>query len=558
MRLNSENGFGMRMGLICIGMITSLVLIIADQSNARTRAIPLSTSVPEYSNDTSRRLQNSVLRLNAWLSGSKESSGWRRALLLNVLDTQSARAEQADIGTLQEIHSRFAANTDGLDHPAFRDVRIALEQQIKHLSVSRIGDLHMAVLMARGKYRPISVATVMHQRDYAKYELQLLKKYYHHTMSNRNRANLFNDIKLDEAIEFLDAVQFELPPEISVGKLDSMIEGVEEKLEAVIEAIDAMPFTPEPDEPEVNAPEEDGQDIEPPESSSDNVPPQPDEEKPTIEDLRKDQKKLEAQIEELKEQRSAIKESDRPRQKLWSETFNQLRAYEANFLKASKDQGDPYFVSAATTFERFVRTYYFGSLDNLQEDFLKRLENLKDELLKLDGSEARDAAGQVGDHLRWIENANQVPELVTAIRARYSNPNLYLSVSARLLSQIANRSISNGRYLRENIDGRLVRGRVYTNANVTLDLQNDPNQVHASIHLLGDMKSSTFVEQRNVRAMRRWMDNWRLAEVSTPTWVGCLHPTPRSQRMSTRCSVERILHLGSSTESPPKNLKRCE
>jgi hypothetical protein len=498
MRSQIEIGFNKRVGLTGVCLIALMVLLTVDHLSARTKALPIAAVAnTSFSNDTTQRLQNSVHRLNAWLSGSKESGGWRRALLLNILDTQSALGEQANVMTLGEIHSRFNANTNGLDHPAFRDVRIALAAQIRHLSASRSGDLFASVTSARGQYVSISVEEMSRQRDQAKYELQILKKYYRQNMSSRKRANLFYELQLNQAIDHLDDVKFEVAPEISVGKMTSMIKGVEQDLDAVIQEIDAMPLTPEPDD-EDETPTSD-EDIEPLENA-DNVPPQPDDGEKSLQDLRKEQEKLEARIDELKEQRRAIAKEDKPRRDLRRKTFRELLAFESNFVDASQELGDPYFVSAAMSYERFVRTFFYGTQDNLQEDFLKRLEQLESDLLKLESAEARNAAGQVGDHLRWMENANQVPQLVTSIRARFSNPNLYVSISSRLLNQIASQSVSDATYLRENIDGRLVRGTLNTNANVNVELQDDPNQVHASIHLLGSLNSSTFIEQRKIRA----------------------------------------------------------
>ena len=148
--------------------------------------------------------------------------------------------------------------------------------------------------------------------------------------------------------------------------------------------------------------------------------------------------------------------------------------------------------------EQFVRSYFFGSDDNLQEDFLRKLQDLEESLIKIrsaDPSQAREAAGKLGESLSWLENANQVSPLVAAIRAKYSLPNFYFSVSGGLVKQFGSQSFSRTAPVRQNFKGRLIRGNSRVDGRVDLTLQNDPNQVHVDIDLTGNLAASTYVEQ---------------------------------------------------------------
>ncbi len=491
--LNVKKLVCLRALLLC-GII---VLAIANQTDARTKPIATSAEPSSYS---TQRLQNAVHRLNAWLKGSGQSQRWRQTLMLNILETQSAQGEQADVGTLSQVHARFCSGAMELEQPAFKDVRIALEQQIQQLSASRVGDLFAAVTMARGQYQQISIEELANQRDLARRSLEALKGYWRETIPSRDRAKLSFDLQLDEMIAFLDKIKFELAPENSVGKMSSLIRDVEAQKLEIVRAIDALPFESESDDKVDAMPEKDKDRQEKPEPESAGQQTSQEKEGPTRDELEKQRKELEIRINELKRQRSDLDKLDKLRQIDRRDTFNQLRKFEDNFVKLGESQGDPYFFSAALNFERFVRTYFYGTSDNLQQEFLSKIEALEADLLVIDGPESREVAGRVGDHLRWMENANQVPHLVTAIRARYSLPNMFVSVSGGFLNQLGSQTVNEVQCVRETIDGRLVRGTLNTNASVAIELQDDRNQVHASIHLTGNMSSSTYIDQGKIRA----------------------------------------------------------
>ena len=468
---------------ICLGLlVTSCFGLSATSSYAQSDA---SVTTP----NTTARLQTTVHRLNAWLRGKKEADAWRRYLLLNVLDTQSALGERADVGALYAIASRFSQGNKELEQPAFEDVKIAIDEHIKHLSQIQPVDLMTASSLARSQYNRISIASMSRQRDLAKSDLESLKQHYRDTLPSRQRAMLFYDLELDDAIEFLEGIEFELAPEISVGKVNSMIDDIEDQLDKVINKIDALPVTPEPDD-------EDEEEVKP---SDDIVPlvvgPTPDDDDETLEELERDQKVLKDRVAVLKKQKTEIQKKDRPRQSRRIKTFRRLQEFEKNFVELSKSQTDPYFASATLSLEQFVRTYFFGTEDNLQEQYLVKLGELETELPMLQGVDSRDASGRVGELLNWLESTNQASSLVTAIRAQYSLPNIYIAVSGKLLNRLAAQDVIQDQPIRENFGGRLIRGRGTIRTGVSIELIDDPNQVHANIHLLGSINSNTFIEQ---------------------------------------------------------------
>lgn len=440
---------------------------------------------PVYqTSDTAADLARSVRKLNHWLAGDSQASGWRRFLQLNILDAQAARGNQADLVMLRHVSDRFHSGAHGLDHPRFAEVATALDRHLELLGRSQ-ASIEQLMVDARSRYHRITVSEIDSQRNRAIADLELLKRHYRRTIPSRERANLFYDLKLDELIEELRVVEFELAPEVSVGKIDSMLRDLRAKAKDVERKIDALPF------------EEDGQPANGAVEGQLQVPNQPTEDKQedSRQELQKQMTQLNDEIKAMQQSRREVLASDRPRLTRRANALRSLFAYENRLVEVSKKQGDPYFVAAAASFEKFFRTMAYGTSDNLQEEYLERLGSVEEFLSQLAGPNARSAAGNLGDALRWLENTNQAPELVTAIRSRYSKPNAYVSIASSLINELASQSIDRTEPVRRNVGGRLARGTSHTKATVSIDLVEDPNQVHASIHLFGNVSIGTYVQQ---------------------------------------------------------------
>ena len=149
--------------------------------------------------------------------------------------------------------------------------------------------------------------------------------------------------------------------------------------------------------------------------------------------------------------------------------------------------------------DSFSVGYFNGTSGNLQEDMLNRLEDVRENLQDInDPDHARTASGKLGDSLRWLDDAGQTPALVTAIRAKYSNPNAYLSIGGNLIGDLVAQTISDRSPIRQNAFGRLVRGCSETNGRVWLQLVDDPNQIQAQLRLDASVASGAFVQQGKV------------------------------------------------------------
>lgn len=458
-------------------------------------------------------LQMAVARMNGWLRGSDNEAGWRRYLHLNQLDAECALGEYAQVATLQKVLERFSGDVNGLDAPEFNDVRIAILQQIALLSANHSFDLNYAVSDALAKYRRVSISDLEMARNSAAYELRLLKRYWRKTMDSRPRAELFYKLKLDEQIEYLEGLKFELPPEVSAGKARSMIRDVQEMLDAVEEKIDAMPIDEE-DEDEDEDYEDDEDDEtktsvdkgDNQESDGDSIllspllsPPGPDDGKETLKELEDRAAVLKERIDDLKQMFRDLRAADADRVAKRTEILNQLAEFNVGFDQVAKDHFDPWFVSTALAAEHFNFLFFYATDDNLQEEFLERISDLSELLQESPDLSDRVAHGEAGKLLQWLESAGQVPHLVALIRRQHSQPNLYASVSSGMINALVSEnatSVSRRQRVKEVFFGRIVRGTADINGNVSVVLNPDPHQINLAIELLGSITSRTYSRER--------------------------------------------------------------
>ena len=198
--------------------------------------------------DETTDLKRAVEKLNYWLSDSAEREGWQDFLLLSQLNSQVALGNQADLAVLQQIQSRFHSDTSGLGHPVFLGVKTALDNQIKRLSASREKSIDQLLVDARFTYSAPSIQLLEQQRDQVIADIDALIRHYRTSMPSRKRALLFYDLQLDQIKAYLENIEVEISPEVSVEKIDSMIRVVKDDIDQVVEKIDAIPIAPEPDE----------------------------------------------------------------------------------------------------------------------------------------------------------------------------------------------------------------------------------------------------------------------------------------------------------------------
>ena len=222
--------------LLCVVAVTTVLISSLLASNSACAFSGL---------DETQNLKRAVEKLNFWLSDSAEREGWQDFLLLTQLSSQTALGNQADLGVLQQIQSRFHSDTRGLNHPVFLGVKTALDNQVKRLSASREKNVDQLLSDARYSYSAPSIELLEQQRDQVISDIDALIRHYRTSMPSRKRALLFYDLQLDPIKDYLKDLKIEISPEISVDKIDSMIRDVKGDIDQVVEKIDAIPIAPE-------------------------------------------------------------------------------------------------------------------------------------------------------------------------------------------------------------------------------------------------------------------------------------------------------------------------
>ncbi len=424
--------------------------------------------------DSSRNLQLSVARLNIQLGSGDVAEGWRKYLQLNRLEAQAAKGLQADLATLVELHRLIDSHPSGHEFQPFADVRLALEDQINTLSQATDRSIEQLLADALVGFRPISISRMQQFRAQARLDLIEMINFYRQYLNQENFDNLANELGWQDTLDTIDGIEFVLAPEVSEGSLNSQINELREQLQKIERQIDALPTLP--DRADQQAKElEQGQD--------------------GVQALAKQRQTLQEQIRDLTTQRNEVRRQDLPRKRQRAESLRALLQAEARLEEVEKKLGDPYLTTGLYSLGRFTRVYAAGTEDNLEENYLRRLQRLAEDLPRLTDIQDRRSFGFVGNAIEWLENADQAPALVAALRSRYALPNGYLSVSGAMLNRLGSRPVNETRPVREEVKDRIVQGYAYTSGTVKFDLIDDPDQIHVSVHSLNQIFTDTFVEQ---------------------------------------------------------------
>jgi len=476
-----------------VSFLRSHDFMIGTKLLAIVTSILLTLSMANFScADETAQLRSAVSKLNLWLGQGSNAEGWRKFLNLNVLDSQAALGDQADTRTLRTLLVNFRKDTMGLRHPMFVEVARSIENQIVSIEstyVAKLIDLDSAVQQSLSQFRPPEQEEINVSRLIAIYELKMLKKLYRRTLPSRARAEIFHALKLDDSVEFLEKLKIEMPPEISVGKLRSMIRDEKEKRQEILDELDALP--PEPIEEEDVPLEETELDLE---------PPGPDDGSDV------DRAGLESQIEvfderiaELQKRREQIQDVDGDRQELRDENRKELLRLKSRFRRLGQSVTDGVFEAANRAINQFANDYRYGTEDNIQEDFIRKSTELRELWPSLSDPGDSQSHAKLGSVLFWMENHQQLEVLCKSIRRKYSNPNAYVSVSPALIQSLTSRSSQEYDRIAEDFLGRFARGYSYSDTNINVLPVDNPHQAQLSIQLDGIATTDTYIREVGIR-----------------------------------------------------------
>ena len=188
--------------------------------------------------DTASELQSEVAAMNQWLGTGEKAEGWRRYLHLNILDTQSAKGNQADPNTLQALLYRFSEQREELNHPAFANVRNALQNHLQQLYSTGGVVLPQSLVDSQYEFEPIDQSQFQPICDAAIYDLKMLKIFMKKNLSSRPRALAYYELRPDETIKQINGLRVATVEDgRSKDQINEEIESLEDQRAKVAERV---------------------------------------------------------------------------------------------------------------------------------------------------------------------------------------------------------------------------------------------------------------------------------------------------------------------------------
>jgi hypothetical protein len=179
-------------------------------------------------------------------------------------------------------------------------------------------------------------------------------------------------------------------------------------------------------------------------------------------------------------------------EQLKSETPN-VEALGGVYQKFTADQVGlelPVFANVAGNLARYVNDLS-GHAEGLRGRLAEQLKELADALGRYAQDPSNDHAIAVGSRLGWLEDMRQAAALVRAVRNRYSQANLHVAASARLVGAGIEQQLDEITPVRDNILGTDLYGNGHTIGKVTVELVPNDEQAMFDTMLAGTVQSRT-------------------------------------------------------------------
>ena len=475
--------------------------------------------------DTERELRDAVASMNSWLGADATARQWRQFLSLNILDSQSALGHRADANALSDVYAKFASNADGLDHPVFLRVRNGIDAHLDQLARNQL-DIQYAAEIAKNEFVDASADDLEAMRNNALFNVKMLRRYYKFRLKSRERALLFYEFQPEATVKFLETMELETRPERSKDVINEEIESIKERIAVIDEQVKRLndqrdkirewienptknrlpagvdrPGPDDDDGPILESPEEADDLIEQTNTSSDKAR---QEEMDQIESgrvvLLDRKQELENQVKQLQQEIKELAESEKERVKRFRSTLNEFNRFLDGFGKVNASRNDAYFGSAITSLDRLKAAFIAGASPSTKRNFDRNMVKFQELYPQLRFNNDRRSAAEIGVLTGWMESAGQAQDLVSAVRAQHSLPNMYLEFSNYLINEFARQDVNEDQKVEEQILGRLIRGKAKVIGVVSVDLTPDPYQVKASIDLTGSIASDTFTRSGKLTA----------------------------------------------------------
>jgi hypothetical protein len=141
----------------------------------------------------------------------------------------------------------------------------------------------------------------------------------------------------------------------------------------------------------------------------------------------------------------------------------------------------PVFANAGTALDQYI-SVVAANRDDLKQQYAAQLKTLAEALNQYSDDHSEELATAIGTRLGWLQRMRQARGLVRAVRRRYSNPNLYVAASARLVAAGIEQDVDDNGPVRDYILGTDISGTGHTVGSVSLKLV--PSEENAMLEIL--------------------------------------------------------------------------
>lgn len=184
----------------------------------------------------------------------------------------------------------------------------------------------------------------------------------------------------------------------------------------------------------------------------------------------------------------------------WDELQAQLvpaamsdRAVLRDVLRLYRDKYPGLELPWFTNVRYWLKTYTdrLEAAAHLGEKAYKEQLNVVRQALNVAAQAKQPDSKQLGRAIAWLQHAGQAPELVAALRRRFSRANALVHVTSRLVTSGIDRPVDETQPIQDNINGTAVSGTGRTIGQVTGALLPDPQRGAIATTLTGVTASST-------------------------------------------------------------------
>jgi hypothetical protein len=162
-----------------------------------------------------------------------------------------------------------------------------------------------------------------------------------------------------------------------------------------------------------------------------------------------------------------------------------LRGVYAKFTSNEPGLERPVLSRVADALHHYIDVLTFATMPDVKERHEEQMELLAASLEGYAEDPTEQRALAIGQGLEWLEASGQAADLVRAIRAHYSHPNLLVDASRRLVASGLAEPIEYTETLNDNILGVSISGMGHTTAAVDLQLVPDARRANARMVVQG-------------------------------------------------------------------------